>query len=60
MLMIAEFCCIMGGVGPNLVVEEVFERGERRDCGSNKAGIIQGKAGLFLEQDSISMMYFLQ
>lgn len=25
MLMVAELCCIMGGAGANIVVEEVFE-----------------------------------
>jgi hypothetical protein len=58
MLMVAECCCcIMGGVGANFVVEEVFEGSGGVIAVSNKAGIVQSlmsfgrKADLFLEQE---------
>jgi hypothetical protein len=46
MLMVAECCCIMGGVGASLVVEEVFENSGGVIAGSNKAGIVQSPMSL--------------
>ncbi len=50
------------GVGANLVTGRGIRKLRRRDCGTNKAGIVQSlmsldeRWDLFLEQDSTSMM----